>query len=184
MRMSEIFREELIYISNADMRYTAEEFLDNIAPRYFFTVAASSTGKYHPWYSLGYGGLVRHTKAAVKIAIDLLSIEQNHHLPKDEIIVALLLHDTFKHGEIDSGRTVHIHPKLAADAIRQFATTMNESIQPKLELTASLVESHMGQWNAVPYSPVVLPKPTVDAAQFVHMCDYLASRKHIIVEVQ
>lgn len=184
MILSEIFRAEIMCIADADIRIFTTDFLNNVVPEYFSTVAASSTGKYHPWYSLGYGGLVRHTKAAVKVALDLLSLEQYSHLPKDVIISALILHDTFKHGKMDWGYTVHVHPKLAADAIREMATTKDDLIKMKLERIASLVESHMGQWNVSNRDSWVLPKPLTDAQQFVHMCDYLASRKHIIIEVQ
>ena len=44
-------------------------------PDYFFSVSASSTGKYHPSFSLGNGGLLRHTKVVVKIAYELLAID-------------------------------------------------------------------------------------------------------------
>ena len=36
-------------------------------PEYWYHVGASSTGKYHPEYSLGEGGLMRHTVALVRI---------------------------------------------------------------------------------------------------------------------
>lgn len=40
-----------------------------------------------------------------------------------------------------------------------------------------LIASHMGQWNRAFNSNVTLPKPKSDIQQFVHLCDYLASRK-------
>ena len=67
---SEKFIKELEYIKNDDIRGFAKLALENL-PDYFFDVAASSTGKYHPTYALGNGGLVRHTKAAVRIAFEL-----------------------------------------------------------------------------------------------------------------
>ena len=39
----------------------------------------------------------------------------------------------------------------------------------------------MGEWNESKRSSVVLPKPETDIQKFVHMCDYLASRKDIEV---
>ena len=68
MRKSDIFRGELDLISNHKYRECTREILDELVPDYFYDVPASSTGKYHPWYSLGYGGLVRHTKAVVMFA--------------------------------------------------------------------------------------------------------------------
>lgn len=65
MEKQETFKKELSLIKNENIRNFVKEFL-NTVPDYFFTVAASSTGKYHPNYALGEGGLVRHTKAATR----------------------------------------------------------------------------------------------------------------------
>ena len=56
---------ELNLIQNEQLKTLAQRLVLKL-PDYFFTVAASSTGKYHPAYSLGTGGLLRHTKAAVR----------------------------------------------------------------------------------------------------------------------
>lgn len=178
---SKIFSKEIGAIHNKELAKAVAIFLDEYVPSYFYEVAASSTGKYHPWYSLGYGGLVRHTKAAVLIAVDLLSLEQNKHLPADEIIAALILHDTFKHGLIDDEHTIFDHPLVAAYKLMDYA---HEIDLPEMEEVATLVATHMGQWNVSKYDKSELPKPVTEAQKFVHMCDYLASRKYIIVEVE
>ena len=64
-------REELMYgclrtIENDDLRILAGEMIKTI-PEYWYHVGASSTGKYHPEYPLGEGGLMRHTVALVRI---------------------------------------------------------------------------------------------------------------------
>ena len=69
------FQKELMWIKNKDIRIFAVNMLGRL-PDYFFVVPASSTGKYHPEYSLGEGGLVKHTKSAVLIAKTLLDLEQ------------------------------------------------------------------------------------------------------------
>ena len=181
MKGSEIFKKELGAIHDLKLRGAVATFLDECVPDYFYEVAASSTGKYHPWYSLGYGGLVRHTKAAVLIAVDLLSLEQNKYLPADNIIAALILHDTFKHGVVDTGHTEFVHPFIASGQIETFANSIN---LPVLHDVADLVASHMGQWNTSKYDTTVLTKPIDEAQKFVHMCDYLASRKYLTVEVE
>lgn len=178
---SEIFRRELGAIKNKELSQAVAKFLDEKVPDYFFTVAASSTGKYHPWYSLGYGGLVRHTKAAVLIAVDLLSLEHYSHLPSDVIIAALILHDTFKHGDIDSGHTEFLHPEIICEALRDYAEEIDMYVFYDV---ADLVATHMGQWNTNKYSRYELKKPVTEEQKFVHMCDYLASRKYIIVEAE
>ena len=89
-------------------------------PNYFYKVAASSTGKYHPTYALGEGGLLRHTIAATKIACDIVNLEMFELTSdeKDYIICALLLHDTFKHGVTQGLYTCHNHPLLSSQHIR------------------------------------------------------------------
>ena len=69
---ADIFKTELGYIKEDDIREKAIKVI-NMLPDYFFEVPASSTGKYHPSFSQGEGGLVRHTKAAVNIANELLN---------------------------------------------------------------------------------------------------------------
>ena len=48
-----------------------------------------------------------------------------------------------------------------------------------LEHIFKCIRSHMGQWNTNKYSNVVLPTPQTGTEKFVHMADYLASRKCI-----
>lgn len=49
--------------------------------------------------------------------------------------------------------------------------------EKQLEIVCSAVRTHMGQWTKVNYSKVVLKAPSTKIDRFVHMCDYLASRK-------
>ena len=72
MNKQEVFENEIVLIKNEDIRESLRVLIDKI-PDYFFTIPAASTGKYHPSYAQGDGGLVRHTKAAVKIAYELLA---------------------------------------------------------------------------------------------------------------
>ncbi len=65
--MKDCFEKEIDWIHSQAVREFAKYCVNNL-PEYFFTVPASSSGKYHPSYALGDGGLVRHTKAAVTIA--------------------------------------------------------------------------------------------------------------------
>ena len=41
------------------------------------------------------------------------------------------------------------------------------------------IATHMGQWNTARYSKVELSKPKNKYQKFVHLCDYLASRKFL-----
>ena len=61
-----IVQSVLNTFENDDIKDFAIVLLDNL-PEYIWHVGASSTGKYHPAYSLGEGGLMRHQVAVVKL---------------------------------------------------------------------------------------------------------------------
>jgi hypothetical protein len=174
MNKSENFTRELCMISDDKIRELTKDIINKL-PDYFFNVAASSTGKYHPSYALGTGGLVRHTKAAVRIADELFRMEMFKPLleDKDYIISALILHDGLKHGKTHSAYTVADHPVQAAEFIKE-----NYGDKEIGEKIANLVLTHMGQWNTDYRSGAeIMPKPSTKTQNFVHLCDYLASRK-------
>ena len=181
---ADCFTSELMLIRDASLRVFINEYMENFVPDYFYIVPASSTGKYHPQYALGAGGLVRHTKACVAIAEELLSIEQNKHLDHDKIISALIIHDTFKSGLSEGGHTKFEHPLFSANAINLFAKEYHPDMMDIANDISKLVISHMGEWNTSKYSKTILPKPQTEEQKFVHMCDYLASRKNIEVAVE
>lgn len=186
MNKYEVFLKEINYITNSEYRKNIKILLD-LLPDYFYQIAASSTGKYHPKCSLGNGGLVRHTKVAVRIAYELLKNEiigsKFDEREKDLIIISLLLHDGLKSGLEQSKYTVFEHPLLIAEFVKnnRDKTTLNDE---DIEFIASTVESHMGQWNTNPYSGTILPLPKNKYQKFVHMCDDLASKKFINVEFE
>ena len=175
------------HLRNAVLRY----FVDTV-PKYFWRVQASSTGKYHPQYALGEEGLLRHTCAAVRIAAAIINLDQYSgifdDIDKDNIIVALMLHDTFKHGEetvqtfkhgteILWGKynpySIHEHPLIAAEKVREYLDDEHKFV------IANCIASHMGEWTTSNRSSYVLPKPKTLEEQMVHLCDYLASRKFL-----
>ena len=66
-----VFEQELSYIHDKDIKDSASYLLGEL-PDYYYELDASSTGKYHPKYAQGKGGLSRHIKSAVKMAVSLL----------------------------------------------------------------------------------------------------------------
>lgn len=178
------FDLEVEVIENEKLKALVKECLKE-APRYFYEMPASTTGKYHPAYCLGEGGLIRHTKAAVKIAIDLLSLEMNAKLAehKDEIIIALILHDSVKKGATGAEYTVLTHPLQASEFVKTIAKKTKLGTPAQIKLIRSLIETHMGQWNTDRFGNKVMEKPKTDAQKFVHMCDYLASRKYLTANI-
>ncbi len=178
----EFFKKELLYIVNDDIREQTKKVLEHVNEK-FFTEPASSTGKYHPHYALGTGGLYRHTRAAVGIANCLLQLDMFDYFTdraKDYIIAAIILHDVCKSGKNWEGRyTKHEHPLLAAELVREVLNADGEPDCEFVECVCPLIESHMGQWNTCRWSHTRLPIPTDDRQKFVHVCDYLASRKFL-----
>ncbi len=182
--MKEVFKKEIDFIKDETYKESISNLLD-IVPSYFYEVEASSTGKYHPAFALGEKGLVRHTKVAVRIAKEVLSLECMNTIftnkEKDLLIIALILHDSIKLGNPKERYTRFDHPLLAGELIKENKdkTKFNDT---EIKFLVNAIASHMGEWNTNTYSDVVLPKPTTKHQIFVHMCDYLASRKFINVD--
>lgn len=178
-----IFKDELGFIQDENIRFFAEIAIGK-APDYFFTIPASSSGKYHPSYALGDGGLVRHTKAAIKIAKELFNLEQYTNIfdakVQDLILVSILLHDTYKSGIKQQTYTVSAHPLLPAMMIMKDHDLKNMLPIKDIKFICNNIKSHMGQWNKIT-NVKFLPKPNSEAEKFVHLCDYLASRKFLEV---
>lgn len=178
-----VFSEDVEKICNENIRRFVYQCLCEL-PDYFFTTAASSTGKYHPSYSLGDGGLVRHTKAAVKIGAELLRLEQYRNqfneLEQDCILAAIILHDGMKHGLNGSKYTVAEHPTVMANYLLDIKTDLENDI---VKLISDNIASHMGEFNTdFKTKKEILPKPQTESQKFVHLCDYLASRKYLTVD--
>lgn len=178
-----IFQDELELINRKDIREFTEYGIKNLMPNYFFEIPASSTGKYHPSYAQGEGGLIRHTKALVRIGASMFGASELFPLTDDEkdmFISAGIMHDGIKSGnEVTKSFTVHQHPILMGDAILNDPIMMSMVDESTALKIIGAIKSHMGQWNKNNYSNIVLPKPNNKLEMFVHLADYLASRKCI-----
>lgn len=179
-----VFEKELEFINNPRYKESAKVLI-NLLPDYFFEVPASSTGKYHPSFSLGNAGLVRHTKVAVRIAYEMFNDESitgaYSKNEKDLMLIALLMHDGLKSGLEKSQYTKFEHPLLVCDYIKE-NKDKTEFNDKEIQFICHVISSHMGPWTTNNYSNVVLPKPESKFQRFVHMCDYLASRKFLDVK--
>jgi len=184
MDRSLIFKKEINYIKNERYKENAMKLI-NLLPDYFFSVPASSTGKYHPSFALGDGGLVRHTKVAVRLAIEMFNDESitgaYSNNEKDLMIIALIMHDGLKSGLEKSDYTSFDHPLLVCNYIKENKDKIDFT-DKEIEFICHVISSHMGPWNTSNYSDVILPKPESKFQRFVHMCDYLASRKFLDVK--
>lgn len=179
--MNNLLNEILETIETDDLRTLGKELIETI-PEYWYHVGASSTGKYHPAYSLGEGGLMRHTIALVRILNYLFdSSDEFTTRERDCLRIAGIMHDSRKSGTQEqynnNHSTKHEHPILAAEVVRTFkGRGYNDT---EIETIATTIESHMGKWNTSNYSDVVLPIPQNRLQTVLHQADYLASRKDI-----
>jgi len=160
---NEVFESELQLISDLNLQQQVRNLLDKVDPRHE-TEPASSTGKYHPDFAHGSGGLIRHTKAVVMIANELCNTRPD--IDRDNVIAAAILHDMHKY-DGTSMHTCHEHPYLMA--LDAAAMNLPEEV-------VCLIESHMGQWTKNKRSSIELPMPANDSEWLLHYADYLASR--------
>lgn len=183
MNKQEIFFDELNYIKDDSLRKSLGKLIE-LLPDYFFMEPASSTGKYHPKYALGEGGLLRHTKAATRIGYELLgdlSIGKKYtSREKDLMLMALLLHDGFKKGLVEERYTRFDHPLIASKVIMDNYEKVGLSGEDATFISDA-IKTHMGDYTVDYSGNEVLEKPHTKYQNFVHMCDYLASRKCLLV---
>ena len=173
----ELFQRELSYISDNKVKEFAKILLTE-ADDYFFEVPASSSGKYHPKFALGDGGLVRHTKAVAYFLNELLrpsiEFEAVTRHDADLLIVAAIAHDIKKQGDGIEGHTVKEHPQLAAEYVMEMWREHNGKrliSEEDAEYICDAVRTHMGPWSDEP--------PTTQDQILVFYADYIASRKEI-----
>ena len=175
MNKSEIFKDEIALIQDEVLRDFAKYFFDaDYVPDYFWHIGASSTGKFHPAFAQGEGGLVRHTKAVVMFVEELLRMSSYAYMKdsyKDYARIACLVHDIAKYGCDDFDKEQYSqHGFNAKCIVAQAWFDFFGAEAPWLLLNA--IHSHMGQW-----SNDEKPFTTID--RLVHLSDYCASRNFI-----
>lgn len=183
MEKIEYFNKEYEYIKN-DKKKNDIRYLVSKLPDYFFEIPASSTGKYHPDFASTSHGLVKHTKVAVRIAKELLDNPGLNNFTNDEkdiIIMALILHDGCKSGMVKEKYTRFDHPLIICDLINENRSKLSLN-DDEVDLLTKIISSHMGIWNKDYNGNEVLPIPKDKYQRFVHLCDYLSSKKFIDIK--
>lgn len=179
-----LLNTEINYIKNNKYKESLK-IMVNLLPDYFFEEPASSTGKYHPAFSLGNGGLLRHTKAAARIAYEFYNDESITDIfnndEKDLMMFSIILHDGLKSGLEKSQYVLFNHPLLISKYIKDNKDKLTLSDNEILFITSN-IETHMGPWTADYRGNEILKKPSNKYQKFVHMCDYLASRKFLDIK--
>ena len=175
---SDFFEHEISFIESEDLRDFVRFFFNEKCGEWFWKSGASSSGKYHPAFAQGEGGLVRHTKAVAWFCEELLRMSSYAYMRdeyKDYARVACLLHDTRKYGgaDVEDHTCYKEHGKIAADAVW---LAWNEFFCGAScpELLTMAIRSHMGQWTENRDD-----RPFTNIDRLVHMADYMASRPFI-----
>ena len=172
------FEREIALIQSEDFRMFCKDYLNNYVPNYFWEIGASSSGKFHPCFSQGDGGLVRHTKAVVMFAEELLRMSSYAYMKdeyKDLVILACIVHDTVKYGESEFNKEEYKnHAKNAANLVKLAWDEHFEMTPHCPELLLMAIASHMGQWSTEKED-----RPFTNIDRCVHMADYMASRSFI-----
>lgn len=183
MNYEKEFEMELSYINDKKIKEALLKVI-KLLPDYWFTIPASSTGKYHPEYALGDGGLLRHSKAAMRIGFELLSDpsigDKYTSHEKDLMLMALLIHDGIKLGIPKERYTRFDHPILMAEFLMEYEEEIGLEMED-IEFLGDVIKTHMGVWTKDYNGNEVLEPPKTKYQNFVHMCDYLAAKKCILI---
>ena len=185
-KLFEPFIEEITDLQLKDFT----KWLFGKLPDYWFIKPASSTGKYHPVFAQGEGGLVRHTLAMVKIWKILYRGFENdeyfncmklHMDPNDIGIIACIFHDALKYGEehtFPNGLkfTTKSHDHDAADWIKNMYEDYVAEFEilkrrdEQLHVISEAIRHHMGPWSTD-------GAPSMFFDKLIFIADYMASSK-------
>lgn len=151
-------------------------------PDYIFTIPSSTSFKYHNKTQCQPHGQIFHILMFAEVMNYVLGLEYVKEKTNERQLDCLrctpIFHDAIKCGLNGSQYTVHEHPMLAGEWVRNTSVEHDVDADTKAYI-ARLCESHSGEWTSTKRSKTVLPKPENDEQFFVHMCDYLASRSNL-----
>lgn len=166
---------------------TIQEFARDMwrkAPDYFFVIPASVSGMFHAEWSTDKGGLIRHVLMGVQVADDLSRTFGLTDHETDLAIAAMLGHDIIKYGLDFDERYLDVHPfmprtyfghRRSAGYVGDFAKS------PDFDTIMSAIERHMGNIMTGEWTSVGGIRPETPLQYVVHLADYVASRKEIVL---
>lgn len=161
-----LYNQELQLLQNKEKQEKTLSLLSSSVSEKMKSIPASSTGKYHPTFAQGEGGLIKHSKAVAQTAYGLAGM-LNVPGDKDRFVVAGLMHDMWKLGpEGNSQFTDPKHGALAAD----FLTRAGMSEE------ADLAGPHMGNFFKGSYKNA--PKISNFDQRLLNNADWLMSRTY------
>lgn len=164
------FAEDLTLISDPAYREFAVACLKE-APLEFWLYPASVLE--YPKWACGEGGLIWHTKATIRIALDLLKAFPELEPEKDAIITALLLHDTCKINS-ETGKMDNNHPLLTRKQYEKFADMLPAGAYDEIMTIIETHEGVFGPLDALRMAPAIPER--ISTALLVHLANYIAGQ--------
>ena len=176
-------------IQNLSVRLFVLDVLNSdMVPDYFWTAPASSSGKYHPKWELGVGGLVRHTCLVASYFSRLIQAYELDPIWTDIGIAAAILHDCRKFSLTLNAEGFPSDRDYAKDhGVRFFRDLLDSDIFSGYDVDVNVhhildgIRFHSGRWASVTsgvlegsadYWPEL--KAMCDT---VHMADMVASHR-------
>lgn len=168
--LNELLSYEVAQIDDYGIREFVKMTLDNVDPIHRIK-PASSTGKYHPKYASGEGGLIRHIKVVVQNVIELIRATPAVESEKDELIAAAILHDMWKYPEgRDHEFTAFDHPALGGQWCKDHG----------FDTIGRLIAAHQGIWATSRQMPgFENEQPRKFDEWVLHYSDLMASRAYL-----
>lgn len=177
-----VFQPQLEQFETEEMRLYCEDMIKQI-PDYIFEIASSTSGKFHNKTQCQMHGQVYHIVMFAEILNYLLALKHNKEKFKsaqqrDAMRCVPYFHDALKCGLEGQAFSVHEHPMLAGQWVRE--TTVEHDIEDRVkEAIARMCERHSGEFVSSKRSDVVLPEPENEMERIIHTCDILSSRNNI-----
>jgi len=175
-----VFKEELDLIKSEYLRKFVKKCFINLTPDYFWEIAASSSGKYHPKIVNKKHGLIVHTKLCVWWGKQIA--ESFERVEIDVIVAALLLHDLQKFGKVviegkpTLANHTSVHGPMLATQIEKLCNNVVDS--GYISIIIASIALHMGKWTdsslAFKWRQEYGDNNNVKVVQ---LADYIASRK-------
>ena len=181
-----VFQPLLDKFETEEMRLYCTDMI-KLIPDYIFDMPSSTSGKYHNKTQCQPHGQIYHIIMFAEILNYLLALKCNKEkfksaVQRDAMRCLPYLHDAMKCGLNGLTCTVHEHPMLAGQWIRE--THVEHDIDDKVkEAIARMAERHSGEWTTSKKSKVILPEPENEMERLIHMCDILSSRNNIDMPV-
>lgn len=177
-----VFKEILDTFETDEMRKYCEDMIKTISD-YIFVIPSSTSMKYHNktqcqthgqiYHIIMFGAIMNY-----RLALKCNKEKYSNPIHRDAMRCVPIFHDAVKCGWDGSKFTVHDHPMLAGQWVRE--TKVEHDIDDEIkELIVRMCERHSGEWISSKRSKVVLPEPETDMEIFVHECDILSSRSDI-----